>query len=203
MAPELATNSLAVSEKVDVWSLGVVLWEMLTLQTPFAEYSPQEILAGALPFYVLLLHVSTNSRHCPSVQDMHAQRWGQVAGPPWPVLCHASNALSHYVIDKQAGQQHLREEYSEGAHAWMTVQSCLMPSSPQSSTGAFPPMGQLVTLFQCWRRADVVQGSADPLQLRAGVGPPTGALLGAQPAEPLQPARPGRVPAAHHRRDRG
>ena len=72
MAPELATNSLAVSEKVDVWSLGVVLWEMLTLQTPFADCSPQEILAGALPLCVPLLHVHTGSIHLPRAQDTDA-----------------------------------------------------------------------------------------------------------------------------------
>lgn len=47
MAPELVTDVKRVTEKVDVWSLGVVLWEMLTLQTPYADCTPQQILAGA------------------------------------------------------------------------------------------------------------------------------------------------------------
>ena len=44
MAPELVTNSRAVSEKVDVWSLGTVLWEMLTLQRPYHDLSGDEIM---------------------------------------------------------------------------------------------------------------------------------------------------------------
>lgn len=35
MAPELVSDPERVCEKADVWSLGVVMWEMLTRETPF------------------------------------------------------------------------------------------------------------------------------------------------------------------------
>ncbi len=48
MAPELVSDPTRVSEKADVWSLGMVLWEMLTLQVPFSHLSPQQIVAGLM-----------------------------------------------------------------------------------------------------------------------------------------------------------
>lgn len=33
-----------MSEKCDVWSMGVVMWEMTTLESPFQELEPQSIL---------------------------------------------------------------------------------------------------------------------------------------------------------------
>lgn len=48
MAPELVSDPTRVSEKADVWSLGMVLWEMLTLQVPFSDLSPQQIVAGLM-----------------------------------------------------------------------------------------------------------------------------------------------------------
>lgn len=61
MAPELVSDPTRVSEKADVWSLGMVLWEMLTLQVPFNDLSPQQIVAGLMvgnlqPPVRLLLH---------------------------------------------------------------------------------------------------------------------------------------------------
>jgi serine/threonine protein kinase len=48
MAPELVSDPMRVSEKADVWSLGMVLWEMLTLQVPFSDLTPQQIVAGLM-----------------------------------------------------------------------------------------------------------------------------------------------------------
>ncbi|KAK9829327.1 hypothetical protein WJX72_005201 [[Myrmecia] bisecta] len=48
MAPELVSDPDRVSEKADVWSLGMVLWEMLTLEVPFQHLTPQQIIAGLM-----------------------------------------------------------------------------------------------------------------------------------------------------------
>lgn len=37
------------AEKADVWSLGVVFWEMLTLEVPFADMPPAQLIGGASP----------------------------------------------------------------------------------------------------------------------------------------------------------
>lgn len=37
-----------VSEKCDVWSMGVVMWEMYTLEVPYRELSAQQILMALM-----------------------------------------------------------------------------------------------------------------------------------------------------------
>ena len=37
-----------VSERCDVWSMGVVMWEMYTLEVPYNEQSAQQILAALM-----------------------------------------------------------------------------------------------------------------------------------------------------------
>eukprot|EP00798_Chlamydomonas_sp_ICE-L_P015484 gene15484-21569_t len=48
MAPELVNNPNQVCEKCDVWSMGVVMWELYTLEVPFQELSAQQILMGLM-----------------------------------------------------------------------------------------------------------------------------------------------------------
>lgn len=46
MAPEMIMDHQHVTEKADVWSLGVVFWEMLTLEVPFADMPPAQLIGG-------------------------------------------------------------------------------------------------------------------------------------------------------------
>lgn len=48
MAPELVAEPSRVSEKADLWSMGVVMWEMLTLEVPYRDLAPQQILMGLM-----------------------------------------------------------------------------------------------------------------------------------------------------------
>uniref|UniRef100_A0A3P9HQ86 Mitogen-activated protein kinase kinase kinase n=1 Tax=Oryzias latipes TaxID=8090 RepID=A0A3P9HQ86_ORYLA len=47
MAPEVIRNE-PVSEKVDIWSFGVVLWEMLTGEIPYKDVDSSAIIWGAI-----------------------------------------------------------------------------------------------------------------------------------------------------------
>lgn len=46
MAPELVADPERVSEKADVWSLGVVMWCLLTRRPPYAGLGPRQILVA-------------------------------------------------------------------------------------------------------------------------------------------------------------
>ena len=48
MAPELISDPDHVTEKADVWSMGIVLWELVARQVPYANLSPQQIVAGLM-----------------------------------------------------------------------------------------------------------------------------------------------------------
>lgn len=54
MAPEIIRNE-PCSEKVDIWSFGVVLWELLTCETPYKDVDSSAIMWG----------VGNNSLHLP------------------------------------------------------------------------------------------------------------------------------------------
>ena len=48
MAPELVNTPERINEKADCWSFGMLLWELLTLQSPFQELAPNHIIAGLM-----------------------------------------------------------------------------------------------------------------------------------------------------------
>lgn len=52
MAPEVCSNSLSYNEKVDVYSFGLVLWQICTLRKPFSGMSEvdhyQQVVLGGL-----------------------------------------------------------------------------------------------------------------------------------------------------------
>ena len=73
MAPELVADSTRVTEKADVWSVGMVMWEMLTREVPFQNLNPQQIISGlmmgSLQPVVSAHHLRMMQQHMACVQS--------------------------------------------------------------------------------------------------------------------------------------
>ncbi|KAK9850775.1 hypothetical protein WJX84_002454, partial [Apatococcus fuscideae] len=109
MAPELVCDPDRISEKADVWSFGMVLWEMLMLETPFQHLSPQEIVTGLMmgtlrpeipawcePEWFRLMEScwETNPNLRPSVKQLAAELEELIAPPFAPTPAPAVNLWS-------------------------------------------------------------------------------------------------------------
>ena len=53
MAPEVLRGSDSIDEKCDVFSFGVILWELVTRMEPWSEHNPIQVRG----FYVIWLSV--------------------------------------------------------------------------------------------------------------------------------------------------
>lgn len=82
MAPELVNDPTHVSEKADVWSLGMVLLEMLELKVPFSDLKPQEIVRALM-----------NGSPLPQVPAWCEPEWKQVIEACWEAAPDARCAL--------------------------------------------------------------------------------------------------------------
>lgn len=67
MAPELVADPERVCEKADVWSLGVVMWEMLTREIPFQ-------VRGCLVGHTMRVHRRTDLRVGVELEEATANR---------------------------------------------------------------------------------------------------------------------------------
>lgn len=74
-APEiLMREKNCYSEKSDVYSLGIILWELMSRQTPFNEYTSQAIP----PVIVLGKRPPVISEWNPTMKVLMAQCWSQL-----------------------------------------------------------------------------------------------------------------------------
>ncbi|KAG2446367.1 hypothetical protein HXX76_000953 [Chlamydomonas incerta] len=137
MAYELVSNAGNISEKVDVYSMGVVMWEMYTGEVPFAHLSAQEILMGLLhgslhlaippscePEWRSLVEtcMDPNPANRPSFQELAMQlqeilRLERQASNASSVSAAAVAAAAAALVDSTTGTttQHFQQQQGRGA----------------------------------------------------------------------------------------
>jgi len=75
MAPEIVRAPEKVSQKVDVYSFAVVLWELWTLQSPFGNRSFQELVSEMVNTdHILRPELPTGQGYLPIIPEI---------GPGW------------------------------------------------------------------------------------------------------------------------
>jgi mitogen-activated protein kinase kinase kinase 13 len=110
MAPEVIRNE-PCSEKVDIWSFGIVLWELLTCEVPYKDVDSSAIIYG----------VGQNTLHLPIPKScpegfklLVKQCWSfkPKNRPPFKII------LSHLEIAGEELKRQSEQQYFETQKSW-------------------------------------------------------------------------------------
>lgn len=103
MAPEVLRNELS-SEKCDIYSFGVILWELATLKMPWSGMNPMQVV-GAVGFQNRRLEISKDID--PLVASIISHCWltDPTKRPSFGELTEALKQLQHLVIPSNIEQQ--------------------------------------------------------------------------------------------------
>ncbi|GFN89589.1 mitogen-activated protein kinase kinase kinase [Plakobranchus ocellatus] len=110
MAPEVIRNEMC-SEKVDIWSYGVVLWELLTAEVPYKDVDSSAIIWG----------VGSNSLHlpvpatCPDGFKLLMRQCWSAKPRNRPSF---RQILMHLEIASSELLNYTREEFAENQETW-------------------------------------------------------------------------------------
>lgn len=117
MAPEVIRNE-PCSEKVDIWSFGIVLWELLTCEVPYKDVDSSAIIWG----------VGNNTLHLPipttcpeGFKLLVEQCWSAKPKnrPPFKIILNHLEIAGNELLLKFEQQQHLKQqEYFETQKTW-------------------------------------------------------------------------------------
>jgi len=94
MSPEQAAGSQAVDGRSDLYSLGCVLYEMLSGETPYTGPTPQAILAKKLSEPLPRISVVREAVG-PGVEAVLAKALARTPADRWPTAAEFGSALAH------------------------------------------------------------------------------------------------------------
>ena len=100
MAPEVLRNEES-DEKCDVYSYGVILWEIATMKEPWAELNAMQVV-GAVGFQGKRLDLE-NSEICPEMKELLKRCFSEKSSerPSFLECCEKTKEIAHLIHEKK------------------------------------------------------------------------------------------------------
>jgi len=182
MSPEQIKSSRSVDGRADIWSLGVILFRMVTGQLPFIAMSQGELFANILT-EAPAIPSQLNPRLSPAMDAIILRCMEKDVTKRWQNVGELVTALRPHA------QPQVAQEVDGTAHLWRgsapSIPSNMRPASP-SSPGGTMMMPQLAT-------ASPPRFAAPMVPTMQGIAPPP-----ARASHPSVSALPPYVQTANH-----
>ncbi len=226
MSPEQCRASAPPDEKTDVYSIGVIFYEMLYGEPPFNSDSAGEMYAlqmfgtpppldqrapGVNPQLVALIHRMLDKKPSerPSMEDLlrELERIADSGKVDGPIDLRPSEHTAGTPLDQSVSSGVLRDQVNERVRATDKLALVHAPTLPQQTTGVGSLGEQVAVGRRSWRSVAALSAGAVVVLLAGGVGwvlrrpnPPTPVAV-VTPPTPVPvaappPTTPAPVPAA-------